>query len=241
MLARTVLISGAGRGLGAALATSFKARGDRVFRGMRSPDFQTPDVVELNVRSLDSTASAVRTVVDAAGSIDVLVNNAGIYLRGPLTSLAQDDFKETLDVNLLGVWRLTKATVPHMRPGSTIAMISSLSGLVGLPDEGAFAASKFALEGMCQSLAAEVAPLGLRVLVLEPGRMATGFVGEAGGDPVARIAEDTVERICAASTPHRSPLGEASQQVAEAIGLDTGTRSEAVVEQLTGRNWRWLG
>jgi NAD(P)-dependent dehydrogenase (short-subunit alcohol dehydrogenase family) len=232
------LISGASRGLGAALAAEFAARGDRVFAGMREPDPARSDAVELNVRCLDSTARAVGAVVAAGGPIDVLINNAGVHLAGPLCELDQDEFKATLDVNLLGVWRLTRAAVPQMRRGGTIAMISSLSGLVGMPDDGAYAASKFALEGMSQSLAAELAPMGIRVLVFEPGRIATGFAGANSGMTPRAAAAEIARLIDAPDTPFRSPLGDVAREVAETIGLDLGQKTEEVVKRFAGCSWQ---
>jgi len=234
---RSVLISGASRGLGAALASAFAGRGDRVFSGVRTPRAGIAGDIPLNVRCLDSVGAAVAQVAAAAGGIDILINNAGVHLAGALAALEQDDFKATLDVNLLGAWRLTKAALPHMRAGGTIVMISSLSGLVGLPGDGAYAASKFALEGMSQSLAAEVAPLGLRVLVFEPGRIATGFAGVDNGDTPKDVAETIAARVDRADAPFRNPLGETARAVTAQLGLDDGRRAEAVVAAVTGRGW----
>lgn len=234
---RTVLISGASRGLGAALAEAFSGHGDQVFAGERNPG--GPSQIPLNVRSLASVDDAIRTVVRSAGGIDILINNAGMHLAGPLASLDQDRFKETLDVNLLGAWRLTKAALPHMRRGGTIAMISSLSGLVGLPEDGAYAASKFGLEGMSQSLAAEIAPLGIRVLLFEPGRIATGFAGAHEGAAPAVVAQQILSIVDDDNAPFRNPLCETGRSVFQAIDIDRGARTEALVKEITGKDWRW--
>lgn len=236
---RTILISGASRGLGAALANAFSQCGNTVFAGAR--DVSAPSQIPLNVRSLESVGEAVRTVVGSDGGIDILVNNAGTHLAGPVASLDQDRFKETLDVNLLGAWRLTRAALPYMRPGGTIAMISSLSGLVGLPEDGAYAASKFALEGLSQSLAAEVAPLGIRVLIFEPGRIATGFAGTSGGADPAAVAEQIVSIIDDEDAPFRNPLCETGRFLFETVGIDRGARTEDLVRKVTGKDWRWQG
>ncbi len=232
----TVLISGASRGLGLALAGAFRDKGASVFSGTR--DVAAPKDVELNVRSIPSCEEAVRHVVAADGGIDILINNAGVHLGGAVASLDQDAFKETLDINLLGAWRLTKAAVPHMRRGGTIAMISSLSGLVGLPDDGAYAASKFALEGLSQSLAAELAPAGIRVLVFEPGRVATEFAGVTDGLAPEIAAQDIVDTILRGDAPFRNPVGADAAKVFEALGVDRGERSEALVRAVTGSDWQ---
>lgn len=233
----TVLVSGASRGLGATLVNAFRESGASVFAGSRGA-LGAGDV-ELNVRSIDSCEGAVRRVVAADGGIDIVVNNAGVHLAGPVATLDQDEFKETLDVNLLGAWRLTKAAVPHMRRGGTIAMISSLSGLVGLPDDGAYAASKFALEGMSQSLAAELAPAGIRILMFEPGRVATEFAGMAEGLAPEIAAQEIVNAILQSDTPFRNPIGDDAAHVFNALGTDRGERSEAMVREVTGRDWKW--
>lgn len=229
----TVLISGASRGLGAALAAEYVARGDQVFCGVRSFDSEVPGIpVELDVTDNDSVQRAVAQVVEAQGEIDLLINNAGVHLAGPLLSLDLDAFKKTLDINLLGAWRLTRAARPHLAPGSTVAMISSLSGLVGPANDGAYATSKFALEGMSQCLAAELAPEGVRVLIFEPSAVATGFAGASHGDPPALVAGDIARLIAGTNTPFRNPLGDVGRRVAEALHIDDGSRATALLESM---------
>ncbi|MES2059046.1 MAG: SDR family NAD(P)-dependent oxidoreductase [Pseudomonadota bacterium] len=232
---RSILISGASQGLGAALAGAFTRRGDRVFSGVGTQREGMPDDVLLNVRWPDSVEKAIDEVARTAGGIDILINNASMHLHGPLATLDQDAFKETLDVNLLGAWRLTKAALPHLRAGSTIAMISSLSALVGLPEDGAYAASKFALEGMSQSLAAELAPLGLRVLVFEPGRIDQEFPGASGGEAPETIAEDIAALIDRRDTPFRNPIGSTARDVTAALGADDGSRAAIIAQGVARR------
>jgi len=232
---RSILISGASSALGAALASAFVRRGDRVFSGVGTRREGMPDDVHLNVRWPDSVAKAVDEIARNAGGIDIVVNTASMHLHGPLATLDQDAFKETLDINLLGAWRLSKAALPHLRPGGTIAMISSLSGLVGLPDDGAYAASKFALEGMSQSLAAELAPLGFRVLVFEPGRVDREFPGASGGEAPETVAEDIAALIDRRDTPFRNPIGAIAREVTAALGVDDGTRAAIVAQGVARR------
>jgi len=229
----TVLISGTSRGLGAALAAEYVTRGDQVYCGVRTLDAEVPGMpVELDVTDNDSVQRAVADVVEAQGKIDLLINNAGVHLAGPLLSLDLDAFKKTLDINLLGAWRLTRAARPYLASGSTVAMISSLSGLVGPADDGAYATSKFALEGMSQSLAAELAPDGIRVLIFEPSAVATGFAGSTRGDPPALVAGDIARLIAATDTPFRNPLGEVGRRVAAALHVDDGSRAAALFESM---------
>lgn len=235
----TVLISGASRGLGKALAREFLDRGSDVYSGMRTPDDQGHGIaIPLNVRDLDSVAAAVESIRAAGKQLDILVNNAAIHIGGALCDLEQDDFKHVLDVNLLGAWRLTKAAVPIMKPGGVIVMISSLSGLVGLPDDGAYAASKFALEGMSQSLAAELAPKGLRVVVIEPGAIKTDLVDPSRGDSAQDVARTVVDITMDSGATFRNLLGKTGEYIAEALGVDDGKRTEAIVKNVTGKDWQ---
>lgn len=182
---------------------------------------------------MESVATACSESAQSA-PIDILINNAGIHLDGRLEDLNQDDFKHVLDVNLLGVWRLTKAALPHMPDGSSIVMISSLSGLIGLPNDGAYAASKFALEGMSQSFAAELAPRSIRIVVIEPGAIATGFTGNRDGDTPQHIAEQIADIVEAPSSALRFPLGDMGRIVADQLTLDRGEKTEALVKKVTG-------
>jgi len=224
-----VFISGASRGLGNALAAEYVARGDQVYCGVRSPDAAVAGIpVALDVTDNDSVAQAVASVVERAGRIDLLVNNAGIHLAGPLLALEIDAFKKILDVNVLGAWRLTRAARPYLATEATVVMISSLSGLVGPANDGAYATSKFALEGMSQSLAGELGPEGIRVLIFEPSAVATGFAGATHGDPPELVARDIVNVIASDDAPFRNPLGNVGQRVAEALRIDDGSRASAL-------------
>lgn len=236
----SVLISGASRGLGRALAAECVARGCTVHAGVRSATdaaaVPSAHGLVVNVRDELSVATAVAAAA-ASGPIDWLFNNAGIHLGGALLDLANDDFKHVLDVNLLGAWRMTRAAIPHIRPGGVIAMVSSLSGLVGLPGDGAYAASKFALEGMTQALAAEMVPHGIRVCIFEPGAIATGFAGTEDGLSPAAVAQAMVDVVEQGPQRLRYPIGDKGAWLAEALDLDLGDRARAVVEAVTGRRW----
>lgn len=245
----TVFISGVVYGSGTAQAAEFERRGYRVFVGVGEGETSPAGTaIPLNVRSVNSAAAAVAQVVAEAGAIDILVNNAGILAPGPLSLANEDDFKKTLDINLLGAWRVTKAALPHMRVGGSIIMMTSLSGLVGMPDDGVYAASRFAAEGMAQSLASEVAPLGLRVAVIEPGSIKKAdaksalakprFPGDTGGETAEKIASDIVDVATNPQAPFRNPLGAIGAHVMQGLGLDGGARAEAFVKSMTGKNWR---
>jgi NAD(P)-dependent dehydrogenase (short-subunit alcohol dehydrogenase family) len=127
-------------------------------------------------------AAVDRVVADALGEhgrIDVLVNNAGVGTVGAVEELTMDELRTVFEVVSFGAIGLTKAVLPHMRErgAGTIVQISSMGGQVVFPGYGAYCATKFALEAMSEALAAEGAPLGIRVVVVEPGAFRTGLMG----------------------------------------------------------------
>jgi NAD(P)-dependent dehydrogenase (short-subunit alcohol dehydrogenase family) len=117
----------------------------------------------------------------AAGPVDVLVNNAGHGLLGALEELSDVDIRAVLEVNLLGALTVTRAVLPHMRSRRSghIVQMSSVGGVVGNPGHAIYATTKFALEGASEALAGEVAPFGIRVLIVEPGPFRTEFLGRS--------------------------------------------------------------
>ena len=233
-----VVISGAARGLGRALTAEFTARGHSVFAGVRDgtviPEAKT--MIPLNVRD-ETEVSETIAGLGANNPIDILINNAGHYVGGNLEDVTQDDFKHVLDVNVLGVWRLTRAALPFMKQGGVICMISSLSGLIGTPGDGPYAASKFALEGMSQSLAAETSARGIRVVVIEPGAIATEFTDSQNGDDPRKMAVDIANIIESPGQALRYPLGDTAQTVADMLDLDRFERGERVLQKFADASW----
>jgi len=177
---RVVLITGASSGIGAACAARLAADGHRVFgttRGAAPVADGGIAWLSLDVRDEASVDRCVRAVVEAAGRIDVLVNNAGIGLAGAIEDTAPDDLRAQLDTNLFGPLRLVRAVAPHMRERGRgrIVQLSSLAGRIGVPFQGAYSASKFALEGLSESLALELRPFGVDVVLVQPGDVRSGF------------------------------------------------------------------
>jgi NAD(P)-dependent dehydrogenase (short-subunit alcohol dehydrogenase family) len=141
-----------------------------------------------------SVEQAVLRVVQEAGSIDALVNNAGCGLAGPVEDTHSHEALRQMDVNFMGAFRVARAVLPVMRQrrSGVIVNISSLGGLFGLPFQSFYSASKFALEGFTESLRYEVSPFGVRVALVEPGDVKTGFTGSrvlaAGADSSSAYA-----------------------------------------------------
>lgn len=198
-MSRTWFITGAGRGFGREFATAALQRGDRVAATARDghalddlldrhPDALLP--LTLDVTDRDAVLEAVGRAHDRFGRIDVVVNNAGFGLFGAVEEIAPDQLRRQLEVNLLGPLHVVQAVLPVLREqgGGHIVQISSISGVVALPDLGGYTASKFALEGLSESLAQEVERFGVAVTIVEPGGYATDWSGSSA-DRAERLPE----------------------------------------------------
>ena len=131
--------------------------------------------VPLDVTDSGARAAAAATIAQTHQQLHALINCAGIKASGPLEEVPDRVLRQVMEVNFFGAMGLTRDCLPMMRRcgGGVIIMVSSLSGLIGLPFDGAYAASKFALEGATESLRYELAPLGIRVALIQPGAYAT--------------------------------------------------------------------
>ena len=175
--APVVLISGCSTGIGRALAIEFAARNWRVFATARRPevinDLKAPnvDVSVLDVTDEMSIKACVDSVIAKAGRIDMLVNNAGLLLIGPLVELEISELRRQFETNVIGLNALTRAAVPHMikRKSGKIVNISSVSGVLPTPFAGAYCSTKAALTALSDSLRMELAPLGIKVITVQPG------------------------------------------------------------------------
>ncbi len=185
-----VLVTGASSGIGAATVIGLAKRGFEVFAGLRGSD----DAVKLfahqpariftlplDVTKEESIRDAERCVANVAGSRGLvgLVNNAGIALGGPLECTPISVLRRQLEVNVVGAMAITQALLPHLRRATgRIVNIGSISGRVALPFVGPYAASKFALRALSDSLRAELKPWGIEVIMVEPGQIATPIWGK---------------------------------------------------------------
>jgi short-subunit dehydrogenase len=179
---KIILVTGASSGLGLSTANALSAEGHTVYGTTRDISrLQTVHfrVLEMDVTNDESVNAAVKEILKAERKIDVLINNAGNGIAGPLYAMPVAYAKKQFDVNFFGVVRVCSAVLPAMigkRQGLVIN-IGSLAGLFGLPYQGLFSASKFALEGYSQSLRMELQNTGIRVTVVNPGSFKTGFTG----------------------------------------------------------------
>ncbi len=187
---KTVLVTGASRGIGLAIATLLARQGCTVFGTSRNPQSSTLNnfnLLPLDVREQASVEQCVNTVINRAGHIDVLINNAGQSLSGAVEDASAEDARQLFETNFFGVIRMTNAILPHMRQAGSghIINISSLAGLIGVPYLGIYAASKHALEGYSESLRYELKPFGIHVSLIEPGDIQTGIIAAPPSNPLA--------------------------------------------------------
>ncbi len=175
----SVLITGAGRGIGRTVALHMAQRGWEVYAGVRRPeDGNALQQTEPGIKPvmLDITdAAQVAELPNAVGQhLDAVVNNAGVVVSGPVEGLAIDDLRRQFEVNLVSQVAVTQAVLPMLRTSrGRVVFMSSISGRVSSPFMGAYAGSKFALEGLADALRVELRPWGIRVVLVEPGSIDT--------------------------------------------------------------------
>lgn len=186
-----ILITGITSGFGKAMAEKLSREGHSVYGTHRRDCERIPGVhyIQAEVTDEASVKAAVQEVLDAEGRIDVFVNNAGMGIGGPLEFSSLEDASRQMDVNWMGMVRFLHHILPVMREqrGGKIICFSSIGGLMGLPFQGLYSASKFAIEGYCEALRLELRDFGIKVVVIEPGDFATGFTAmrkSAGGEAV---------------------------------------------------------
>jgi NAD(P)-dependent dehydrogenase (short-subunit alcohol dehydrogenase family) len=174
---KSVIITGCSTGIGRATAVELTRRGYEVTATARRPeqlaDLEVPHRLALDVDSDESVAAAAAQV----GSVDVLINNAGFGLDGAVEAVPLEDVRKLFETNYFGPVRMIKAFLPAMRErgSGAIVNISSVAGIAAGPLAGYYSASKFALEALSESLHLEVGHFGVRVIVIEPGSIATSF------------------------------------------------------------------
>ncbi|MGC5330398.1 SDR family oxidoreductase [Micromonospora sp. DT62] len=200
-MAKRWLVTGCSSGLGQALAARLAAEGEQVLATARRPETLGALVARhpgnvvaaaLDVRDPAQCVAAVERAVDAFGGVDVLVNNAAYGQFGTFEEVSDAELAAQFDTNVFGPWRLTRAVLPvwrAQRHGHAV-FVSSVAGMVPFPGLAAYTASKFAVEGAAESLAAEAGHLGVKVTILQPGGFATGYSGNLVM-PEQRIPEYT--------------------------------------------------
>ncbi|HPR32127.1 MAG TPA: SDR family oxidoreductase [Prolixibacteraceae bacterium] len=174
---KVILITGISSGFGEQTSRLLAERGHIVYGTLRKDGPAPPGVKTLimDLTHPESIRAAVETVVQKEGRLDVLINNAGMHSGGPIEEAPPELFARQINTNVNGMVLLLQQALPHMRErgGGTIINISSIGGLMGLPFQGFYSASKFAIEGLSEALRMELKPFHINVIVINPGDFAT--------------------------------------------------------------------
>ena len=188
-----ILITGITSGFGKAMAEKLSVQGHKVYGTHRKEVEQIPGVTYIKAEVTDDAQveAAVRRVIDAEGRIDVFINNAGMGIGGPLELSSLEDASRQMDVNWMGMVRFLHHVLPQMRrqKAGKILCFSSIGGLIGLPYQGLYSASKFAIEGYCEALRLEVKDFGIKIILIEPGDFATNFTAQRKSVATEQAAE----------------------------------------------------
>ena len=249
---KIVVITGSSSGIGLESALILARNGFTTYATMRSPDKDTSvkeavqneglpiRVVQLDVTDDTSVKSAVDHIISEAGRIDLLVNNAGYGLGGALEDLSMEEIKSQFETNLFGLIRVTQVVLPTMRKqrSGRILNVSSGAGIFGFPGSSAYVSTKFAVEGLSESIAYELEPFGIKVILIEPGFIRTNFTN-AG--VIAKKAQDSaspyselVQKMMASTTELAKNASDA-ELVANII-LDAASNPNPRLRYLAGKD-----
>jgi NAD(P)-dependent dehydrogenase (short-subunit alcohol dehydrogenase family) len=232
---KVVLVTGASSGFGQAIAAELQSRGHRVFGTTRRPSTAAPSGCTLVTMDVDEEASVtagVAEVLQQAGRIDVLVNNAGFGFAGAIEDTTIEEARRQFETNFFGMHRACRAVLPQMRAhrSGRIVNMSSLGGLVSVPFQAMYCASKFAVEAYTEALRMEVRPFGIQVAMVEPGDFATRFTANRRMTVAASSPQSPYAELCATAVRR---MGED-----EASNPDTAPVVRAVVQAIEARRPR---
>lgn len=202
---KVVLITGCSSGLGKDLAALLASNNYKIYATMRDisrggklleeidpKDRHLIKIEEIDVTVDDSVSTTVQKILDQEGRIDILVNNAGYSLFGGIEQVSMEDVTKQFDTNLMGVIRMMKAVIPSMRSqrSGTIINLSSIGGVWGQPFNDIYCASKFALEGLCESMSSVYRQFGVKIVLVEPGAIKTSFLANAKKPDMSNVHHD---------------------------------------------------
>lgn len=250
------VVTGSSSGIGLQTSLMLARNGFITYATMRTPERDvviktTVDkenlpikVVQLDVTDDDSVKDAIRTIESETGRIDVLVNNSGYALGGALEDLSMEEIKAQYETNLLGLIRVTQYVLPIMRrqKSGIIVNLSSAAGIFGIPGASAYTSTKFAVEGLSESIGYELEPFGIKVVLIEPGFVQTNFanamvIAKKAQGPTSPYSQ-ILQRIVANST-EATKSGSSPDLVARVI-LDAVTKPNPNLRYLVGKdveNW----
>jgi len=240
----TIFITGSSTGLGRDTAILFASRGWKVIATMRTPrhDDELAKVPGVTVLRLDVTdraqiAEAAAQAI-ALGGVDVLFNNAGYGLAGPLEGISDDQLTREIDTNLLGVIRTTQAFLPHFRErgSGTVITTTSIGGLVALPFNSVYHATKWGLEGWTESMSFELGPFGIHMKTVAPGGISTDFAGRSLVLAAHPAYEALMQKVYAIfRNPERRAHHSTGTQIAEVV-YEAATDGKDQVRYVAGED-----
>jgi NAD(P)-dependent dehydrogenase (short-subunit alcohol dehydrogenase family) len=227
---RVVLVTGASSGIGLACATFLAGRGYRVYgTSRRAGTSQAGGVAMLVADVTDdrSVEQAVAAVLAREGRLDIVVNNAGMGIAGPVENTSIEEAKRQLEVNFFGAFRVCRAVLPALRSQRSgyIVNIGSIGGLIAIPYQAMYSASKFALEGLSESLRMEVRPFGVKVVLIEPGDHKTAITENRTAMTGGTDAYSQSFQAALARTAHDEQNGPGPEQVARLLYRIVNTRN----------------
>jgi NAD(P)-dependent dehydrogenase (short-subunit alcohol dehydrogenase family) len=216
-MSKVILITGVSSGIGKACAEYLSGKYDKVYGTTRREPGGTEKykVMQMDVRDPEAVQRVIKTIVEKEGRIDVLVNNAGIGHGGAIENYSEEEMNQEISVNFFGKVRMIKAVLPYMRSqhNGLIINVSSIGGLMGLPFQGFYSASKFAIEGLSESLRLELKPFGINVVQINPGDFKTGFTinrviidAEKRPNPYSDQFQSTLKKIEKDETGGNDPI-----------------------------------
>jgi NAD(P)-dependent dehydrogenase (short-subunit alcohol dehydrogenase family) len=240
---KTIFITGASSGLGKATAKLFHAKGWNVIATMRNPEKENElkELPNVTLVKLDVTDSAViqKTVstILQSYSVDVVLNNAGYGLIGPLEALTNEQILSQVQTNLLGVINVTRAFVPHFRErkSGTFINITSTFGLMGYPTCSIYNATKFAVDGFSEGLAYELAQFGVKVKVIAPGGMQTDFAGRSLQSGMHQAYDQLVAKVSEGYSEEQLANYTKAEDVAKII-YDAATDNKDQLRYIAGND-----
>jgi NAD(P)-dependent dehydrogenase (short-subunit alcohol dehydrogenase family) len=249
---KVVIVTGSSSGIGLESALLLARNGYNAYATMRSPEKDTSiktavqkeglpiRVVQLDVTDDSSVKNAVDHIISEAGRIDVLVNNAGYGLGGALEDLSMEEIKSQYETNLFGLIRVTQAVLPTMRKqrSGRILNLSSGAGLFGYPGGSAYVSTKFAVEGLSESIGYELEPFEIKVILIEPGFIRTNFanvmvVAKKAQDPASPYS-GLMQKIMASASELAKNASDA-ELVANVI-LDAASNPNPRLRYLVGKD-----
>jgi NAD(P)-dependent dehydrogenase (short-subunit alcohol dehydrogenase family) len=249
---KIVIVTGSSSGIGLQSALLLARNNFITYATMRSPEKGASikeairkeglpiRIVQLDVTDDTSVKNAVSNIISEAGRIDILVNNAGYGLGGVLEDLSMEEIKSQYETNLFGLIRVTQAVLPTMRRqrSGRILNISSGNGIFGFPGASAYVSTKFAVEGLSESIAYELEPFGIKVILIEPGFVTTNFsnslvIAKKAQDPASPYSE-LMQKIMA-SAGELAKNASSAELVANVV-LDAASNPNPRLRYLAGKD-----